>query len=89
MPAAAKSPLNSKNPATVAKKMYAGGGIVGNGGHGEVVCPLFNADGSICRKKCVGVSNLKFWRSVYNIQEGDVYDVDSFFLLELCLPVHL
>ncbi|RPB00771.1 hypothetical protein L873DRAFT_1827467 [Choiromyces venosus 120613-1] len=54
MPAAAKAPLNSKNPATVAKKIYAGGGIVSNGGHGEVMCPLFNADGSICRKKCVG-----------------------------------
>ena len=58
MPAAAKSPLSSKNPAAVARKMYAGPGIVGgngNGGHVEVVCPLLNADGSMCRKKCVGV----------------------------------
>jgi len=81
MPAAAKSPLNSKNPATVAKKMYAGSGIVGNGGHGEVVCPLFNADGSICRKKCVGVSHPKLWKSIY---AGDVY-VDPFFSLRTLL----
>ncbi|KAL7276696.1 hypothetical protein RUND412_000313 [Rhizina undulata] len=59
MPVAAKAPLSSKNPATVAKKIAGGtgsGAIVGGAQQtgGEVVCPLLNDDGSICRKKCVG-----------------------------------
>ncbi|TGZ81803.1 hypothetical protein EX30DRAFT_233395 [Ascodesmis nigricans] len=56
MPAAAKTPFSSKNPATIAKTVGAGS-FAGNAGvqqGGEVVCPLFNSDGSQCRKKCVG-----------------------------------
>ena len=57
MPAAAKTPFTSKNPATIAKNVGAGNyaGSLGVQQGGEVVCPLFNSDGSQCRKKCVGV----------------------------------
>ncbi|KAH0608799.1 uncharacterized protein H6S33_001027 [Morchella sextelata] len=55
MPVMAKTTLNSKNPSTVAKKVSGtGGGILGGQGSSEVVCPLQNADGSVCRKKCIG-----------------------------------
>ncbi|KAI5776474.1 hypothetical protein EDC01DRAFT_462795 [Geopyxis carbonaria] len=56
MPAAAKTPFSSKNPATIAKSVGAGGYSASSGLQqgGEVVCPLFNSDGSQCRKKCVG-----------------------------------
>lgn len=52
MPPITKTPFSSKNPATAAKSFSPGAppqGVVG-----EVVCPLFNSDGSQCRKKCVG-----------------------------------
>jgi len=54
-----KAPFCSKNPATIAKSFSSSGSSHGTqGAVGEVVCPLFNSDGSQCRKKCVGVSTL-------------------------------
>jgi hypothetical protein len=63
-----KTPFSSKNPATIAKSFSTGSshpqGVVG-----EVVCPLFNSDGSQCRKKCVGVSS-------------NILELDTFYTLE-------
>lgn len=76
MPVMAKTTLNSKNPSTVAKKVSGtGGGILGGQGSSEVVCPLQNADGSVCRKKCIGVSLEQFFpiSSSLNSPEGDLW----------------
>ncbi|KAF8246841.1 hypothetical protein K440DRAFT_317150 [Wilcoxina mikolae CBS 423.85] len=55
MPPMSKTPFCSKNPATIAKSFSSSGSSHGTqGAVGEVVCPLFNSDGSQCRKKCVG-----------------------------------